>query len=129
MESPLIAVSQVPVRDELPVGVSEQHVLPEIAEDVREGRESADVRVEVDLAAALRVAAADRDRLTIKLGDLVLAENGWRAPTYDEGKAAAYMKGEELLIHVDLGLGRGKRTVWTCDLTNRYIEINADYRS
>jgi glutamate N-acetyltransferase / amino-acid N-acetyltransferase len=74
-------------------------------------------------------AEADRDRLTIKLGDLVLAENGWRSPAYDEGKAAAYMKGNDLLIHVDLGLGRGKRTVWTCDLTGRYIEINADYRS
>jgi glutamate N-acetyltransferase / amino-acid N-acetyltransferase len=74
-------------------------------------------------------ATADRDRLTIKLGDLVLAENGWRSPAYDEAKVAAYMKGQDLLIHVDLGLGRGKRTVWTCDLTNRYIEINADYRS
>ena len=42
---------------------------------------------------------------------------------------AAYMKGQELLISVDLGLGRGKRTIWTCDLTSRYIEINADYRS
>ncbi len=74
-------------------------------------------------------AQADRDRLTIKLGDLVLAENGWRSPAYDEAKAAAYMKTQDLLIHVDLGLGRGKRTVWTCDLTGRYIEINADYRS
>jgi glutamate N-acetyltransferase / amino-acid N-acetyltransferase len=74
-------------------------------------------------------AQADRDRLTITLGDLVLAENGWRSPGYDEAKAAAYMQGEDLLIHVDMGLGRGKRTVWTCDLTGRYIEINADYRS
>ncbi len=74
-------------------------------------------------------AMADRDRLKIKLGDLVLAENGWRAPSYDEGKAAAYMKNDDLLIHVDMGMGRGKRTVWTCDLTARYIEINADYRS
>ncbi len=74
-------------------------------------------------------AMAERDKLTIKLGDLVLAENGWRSPSYDEGKAAAYMKGQELVIGVDLGLGRGKRTVWTCDLTDRYIAINADYRS
>jgi glutamate N-acetyltransferase/amino-acid N-acetyltransferase len=74
-------------------------------------------------------AMADRDRLSIRLGDLVLAENGWRSPSYDEAKAAAYMKGQELLIHVDLGLGRGQRTVWTCDLTARYIAINADYRS
>jgi glutamate N-acetyltransferase / amino-acid N-acetyltransferase len=74
-------------------------------------------------------AAAERDKLKIKLGDLVLAENGWRSPSYDEGKAAAYMKGQDLVIAVDLGLGRGKRTVWTCDLTDRYIAINADYRS
>ena len=74
-------------------------------------------------------ALADRDKLTIKFGDLVLAENGWRSPGYDEALAAAYMKNEELLIHVDLGLGRAKRTLWTCDLTDRYIAINADYRS
>ena len=74
-------------------------------------------------------ALADRDKLTIKFGDLVLAENGWRSPSYDEALAAAYMKNEELLIHVDLGLGRAKRTLWTCDLTDRYIAINADYRS
>ena len=46
-----------------------------------------------------------------------------------EEDGAAYMQGEELVIGVDLGLGRGKRSVWTCDLTNRYVEINADYRS
>ena len=74
-------------------------------------------------------AMAERDKLTIKLGNLTLAENGWRSPSYDEAKAAAYMKGQELVIAVDLGLGRAKRTVWTCDLTDRYIAINADYRS
>ena len=74
-------------------------------------------------------AQADRDRLTIRFGDMVLAENGWRAPSYDEEKASAYMKRAELVIGVDLGLGKGARTVWTCDLTHRYIDINADYRS
>ena len=74
-------------------------------------------------------AKADRDRLTIRFGDMVLAENGWRAPSYDEEKASAYMKRDELVIGVDLGLGRAARTVWTCDLTHRYIDINADYRS
>ena len=74
-------------------------------------------------------AQADRDRLSIRFGDMVLAENGWRAPTYDEAAASAYMKGDNLVIGVDLGLGRGARTVWTCDLTHRYIDINADYRS
>ncbi len=74
-------------------------------------------------------AQADRDRLTIRFGDMVLAENGWRAPDYDEAAASAYMKREQLVIGVDLGLGKGHRTVWTCDLTHRYIDINADYRS
>ena len=74
-------------------------------------------------------AQADRDRLTIRFGDMVLAENGWRAPGYDEAKASAYMKRDHLVIGVDLGLGKAKRTVWTCDLTHGYIDINADYRS
>ncbi|WP_394151705.1 bifunctional glutamate N-acetyltransferase/amino-acid acetyltransferase ArgJ [Loktanella salsilacus] len=74
-------------------------------------------------------AAADRDKLTIKLGDMVLAENGWRAPSYSEEAAAAHMKGQNIDINVDLGLGHGAATVWTCDLTHEYITINADYRS
>ncbi|HWL57824.1 MAG TPA: bifunctional glutamate N-acetyltransferase/amino-acid acetyltransferase ArgJ [Paracoccus sp. (in: a-proteobacteria)] len=74
-------------------------------------------------------AEADRDLLTIRFGDMVLAEKGWRAPGYDEEKASAYMKRDNLVIGVDLGLGRSKRTVWTCDLTHGYIDINADYRS
>ena len=74
-------------------------------------------------------AAADRDKLTIRFGDTLVAANGWRAPGYREEDGAAHMKGQELLIQVDLGLGRASRTVWTCDLTHRYIDINADYRS
>jgi glutamate N-acetyltransferase/amino-acid N-acetyltransferase len=74
-------------------------------------------------------AMADRDRLTIRFGDMPVAQKGWRDPDYREEDGAAYMQGQELLFHVDLGLGRGRRTVWTCDLTSRYIEINADYRS
>lgn len=74
-------------------------------------------------------AKADRDRLTIRFGDIVVAENGWRAPSYDEAETSAYMKGDRLVIGVDLGLGKAARTVWTCDLTHRYIDINADYRS
>ena len=74
-------------------------------------------------------AMADRDRLSIRFGEVLVAENGWVCPTYREEDGAAYMKGEELLIAVDLGLGQGHSTVWTCDLTHRYIEINADYRS
>ncbi len=74
-------------------------------------------------------AEADRDRLTIKFGDILVAEKGWRNPAYKEEEGAAYMRQPELVIAVDMGLGRAKRSVWTCDLTNRYIEINADYRS
>ncbi|NCU19267.1 bifunctional glutamate N-acetyltransferase/amino-acid acetyltransferase ArgJ [Candidatus Falkowbacteria bacterium] len=74
-------------------------------------------------------AKADRDRLKIAFGDMVLAENGWRVPDYDEAAASAYMKQPELVIGVDLGLGKAAKSVWTCDLTHRYIDINADYRS
>ncbi len=74
-------------------------------------------------------AKADRDRLTIRFGDILVAEKGWRSPDYREEDGASYMKQEDLVIAVDLGLGKGARTVWTCDLTHRYIDINADYRS
>ncbi len=73
--------------------------------------------------------AADRDRLTIRFGDILVAENGWVAESYREDDGAAYMKGAELAVTVDVGVGTGRSTVWTCDLTHRYIEINADYRS
>jgi len=74
-------------------------------------------------------AKADRDRLSIRFGDILVAEKGWRAPNYAEADTAAYMKRDTLVIGVDLGLGKGASTVWTCDLTHRYIDINADYRS
>ncbi|WP_297112076.1 bifunctional glutamate N-acetyltransferase/amino-acid acetyltransferase ArgJ [uncultured Devosia sp.] len=72
---------------------------------------------------------ADRDRLAIRFGDLVVARNGERAAGYDETATSAYMKGEELELTVSLGLGEGKATVYTCDLTHGYITINGDYRS
>ncbi|MGB3279594.1 MAG: bifunctional glutamate N-acetyltransferase/amino-acid acetyltransferase ArgJ [Pseudorhodobacter sp.] len=74
-------------------------------------------------------AEADRDKLSIRFGDLVVAENGWRSPGYSEEATSAYMKNDELVIGVDMGLGKAKKTVWTCDLTHGYIDINADYRS
>ena len=74
-------------------------------------------------------AQADRDRLTIRFGNILVAENGWRAPSYSEEAGAAYMQNPELVLAIDLGLGRAKRSVYTCDLTARYVEINADYRS
>jgi glutamate N-acetyltransferase/amino-acid N-acetyltransferase len=74
-------------------------------------------------------ALADRDRLSIRFGDILVAEKGWRHPDYREEDGAAYMQRPELVFIIDLGLGKAKRTVWTCDLTHRYIDINADYRS
>lgn len=74
-------------------------------------------------------ALADRDKLTIRFGDILVARNGWRNPEYREDDGAAYMQGQELVLAVDLGLGKARRSVWTCDLTARYVEINADYRS
>jgi glutamate N-acetyltransferase/amino-acid N-acetyltransferase len=72
---------------------------------------------------------ADRDKLSIAFGDFVVAENGERAPGYDEAAASAYMKREELTLRVALGLGEGRATVYTCDLTHGYIDINGSYRS
>ncbi|MEO9865199.1 MAG: bifunctional glutamate N-acetyltransferase/amino-acid acetyltransferase ArgJ [Yoonia sp.] len=74
-------------------------------------------------------AKADRDLLAISFGDIKVAENGWVSPTYSEDAGAAYMKGEDITINVDLGIGSGTSTAWTCDLTHEYIRINADYRS
>jgi glutamate N-acetyltransferase/amino-acid N-acetyltransferase len=73
--------------------------------------------------------AADRDRLAIWFGPHQVAKDGERAPDYSEATVAAYMKNPELTIKVDLGLGAGKSTIWTCDLTHGYISVNADYRS
>ena len=72
---------------------------------------------------------ADRDKLTIHMGPHCLARDGQPDPGYREEKGATYMKNSEIDIHIDLGLGEGRATVWGCDLTYRYIEINADYRS
>lgn len=72
---------------------------------------------------------ADRDRISIRFGDILVAQNGWVSPDYTEEAGAAYMKGDHIVIAVDIGLDNGKATVWTCDLTHQYITINADYRS
>ncbi|GFE64501.1 bifunctional glutamate N-acetyltransferase/amino-acid acetyltransferase ArgJ [Litoreibacter roseus] len=74
-------------------------------------------------------AEADRDRLSIRFGDLLVAEQGWVSPEYSEAAAADYMKNTNITIRVDLGLSGGSATIWTCDLTHGYISINADYRS
>jgi len=72
---------------------------------------------------------ADRDKLAIAMGGVRIAENGVRLPDYDEAPVVQHMKGQNILIEVDVGVGRGKATVWTCDLTEGYIRINASYRS
>ncbi len=72
---------------------------------------------------------ADRDTLSIRFGDILVAENGERAADYDEDEISFYMQGDEIAINVDIGLGEGKATVYTCDLTHDYVSINADYRS
>lgn len=72
---------------------------------------------------------ADRDRLSIWFGDNRLAYNGERDPDYSEAATSAYMKRDEIAIRADIGLGRGRATVWTCDLTKEYVMINGDYRS
>jgi glutamate N-acetyltransferase/amino-acid N-acetyltransferase len=72
---------------------------------------------------------ADRDRLAIRIGDVLVAEHGAVHPDYVEAEAARHMKGREIDIAVDVGVGRGRATVWTCDLTHGYIDINADYRT
>ncbi|MFT4911463.1 MAG: glutamate N-acetyltransferase/amino-acid N-acetyltransferase [Brevundimonas sp.] len=73
--------------------------------------------------------AVDRDHLAIRFGPNVAAVDGAPSPNYDEAAMSAYMKNSEIEITVDVGSGRASATVWTCDLTKGYIEINGDYRS
>ncbi len=72
---------------------------------------------------------AERDKLAIRFGTTQVAKDGLAVEGYDEAPVAAHLKGQEINVGVDLGLGDGRATVWTCDLTHGYISINADYRS
>ena len=72
---------------------------------------------------------ADRDKLSIAVGGVWMARHGGVVAGYDESPVVAHMKGQEVSIAIDLGLGRGKATAWTCDLTHGYIDINGSYRS
>ncbi len=72
---------------------------------------------------------ADRDRLAIWFGDVRVAVDGERDPAYSEEATTAIMERQDIDVRVDIGLGEGKATVWTCDLTKEYVEINGDYRS
>ncbi len=73
--------------------------------------------------------AADRDRLKISIGGHAVARRGQVVPGYDEARLEPHMQGRDIQIKVDVGIGKGRATVWTCDLTHRYIDINASYRS
>jgi glutamate N-acetyltransferase / amino-acid N-acetyltransferase len=72
---------------------------------------------------------ADRDRLAISIGGIQIAAQGGPVPGYDEAPVAGHMKGRNIKIGVDIGIGRGRATVWTCDLTHGYVDINGSYRS
>ena len=72
---------------------------------------------------------ADRDKLCISMGGVEIAATGQAVEGYDEAPVAQHMKGREIDIAVDVGIGLGSATVWTCDLTHGYITINADYRT
>ena len=72
---------------------------------------------------------ADRDRLSIGFGGTWAAKDGQPLADYDEAPVARHLEGQDIRIDVDLGVGDGRATVWTCDLTHGYISINADYRS
>jgi glutamate N-acetyltransferase / amino-acid N-acetyltransferase len=72
---------------------------------------------------------AERDKLDIWFGNTRVAHQGLRDPTYDEAATSVYMKKDSIAITADLGIGRGRSTVWTCDLTKEYVAINGDYRS
>jgi len=83
----------------------------------------------VVMAVGTSGARADRDLLSISFGDVLVADRGRKAPSYTEDAGAAHMRGDHIVLTVDLGLGTGQDRMWTCDLTYRYVEINADYRS
>ena len=72
---------------------------------------------------------ADRDKLRISIGGIRITDNGQVVPHYDETPVVKHIKGTDIVIDIDLGIGRGRATVWTCDLTHGYIDINGSYRS
>lgn len=72
---------------------------------------------------------ADRDRMSVSVGGIVIVKDGQLNPDYIEAEVTNHMKGQNIIIKTDVGIGTGKATVWTCDLTHEYIRINADYRS
>lgn len=72
---------------------------------------------------------ADRDKMSVSIGGIVIAKDGQLNPAYKESEVTKHMQGQNIDIATDVGIGKGSATVWTCDLTHEYITINADYRS
>ncbi|MBV9053166.1 MAG: bifunctional ornithine acetyltransferase/N-acetylglutamate synthase, partial [Hyphomicrobiales bacterium] len=72
---------------------------------------------------------ADRDRLSVAFNGIRVAHRGERDPGYDEAEISETMRCEDITIDVELGIGKGRARMWTCDLTKAYVEINGDYRS
>ena len=72
---------------------------------------------------------ADRDALVIRIGDELVTQGGKVAPGYSESRATEHLQGQDVVVSVDVGVGEGRATIWTCDLTHAYIDINAGYRS
>jgi glutamate N-acetyltransferase/amino-acid N-acetyltransferase len=72
---------------------------------------------------------ADRDRTSVRIGGVTIARRGDLVPGYEEAPVAAHMAGREILVEAEIGVGKGKATVWTCDLTHGYVDINGSYRS
>jgi glutamate N-acetyltransferase/amino-acid N-acetyltransferase len=72
---------------------------------------------------------ADRDKIKIYIGDELVTDKGMKAKTYSETNATKHLKEKEITISADVGIGIFSATVYTCDLTHEYININADYRS
>ena len=71
----------------------------------------------------------DQKKLTVAIGGVTIAKSGGRVAGYDEREVAAHLRGSDIAINVELGVGRARSRVWTCDLTHDYININADYRT
>lgn len=72
---------------------------------------------------------ADRDRTSVRIGGVTIARRGDLVPGYDEAPVARHMAGRDILVEAEIGVGKGRATVWTCDLTHGYVDINGSYRS
>ena len=81
------------------------------------------------MAAGKALEPLNRDKMSVWIGDVLVAEGGQRAASYDEAQATAAVSGQEIRILVDVASGSDSSTVWTCDLTHGYVEINGAYRT